>query len=165
MEHTTDFTRGPIVGPLLRFSLPILLALFLQALYGAVDLLVVGKYAMAQDVSGVAVGSQIMGTITNLVSSFAMGTTILLGHKIGAGNREDGGRIIGTSIVFFLSVGALLTALVPMSSGLMATAMQAPEEAFALTKSYIRVCGAGFLIITAYNLLGSIFRGRRVCSQ
>ena len=73
MEHTTDFTRGPIVGPLLRFSLPILLALFLQALYGAVDLLVVGKYAMAQDVSGVAVGSQIMGTITNLVSSFAMG--------------------------------------------------------------------------------------------
>ena len=159
MEHTTDFTRGPIVGPLLRFSLPILLALFLQALYGAVDLLVVGKYAMAQDVSGVAVGSQIMGTITNLVSSFAMGTTILLGHKIGAGNREDGGRIIGTSIVFFLSVGALLTALVPMSSGLMATAMQAPEEAFAETRRYIMICGAGSVMIVAYNVLGSIMRG------
>ena len=28
-----------------------------QALYGAVDLLVVGKYASAQDVSGAAVGS------------------------------------------------------------------------------------------------------------
>ena len=83
MEKTTDFTRGPIVVPLLKFSLPILLALFLQALYGAVDLMVVGKYAMAEDVSGVAVGSQIMVTITNLVSSFAMGTTIFLGQKIG----------------------------------------------------------------------------------
>ena len=51
-----DFTRGPIVGPLLRFSMPILFALFLQALYGAVDLMVVGKFALAQDVSGVAAG-------------------------------------------------------------------------------------------------------------
>ena len=50
------FTRGPIVGPLLRFSMPILFALFLQALYGAVDLMVVGKFALAQDVSGVAAG-------------------------------------------------------------------------------------------------------------
>ena len=72
MNNDADFTTGPIVGPLLRFSLPILLALFLQALYGAVDLLVVGKYATAADVSGVAVGSQIMMTITNLISAFAM---------------------------------------------------------------------------------------------
>ena len=51
-EQIKDFTRGPILGPLLAFSMPILLALCLQALYGAVDLLVVGKYALAQDVSG-----------------------------------------------------------------------------------------------------------------
>ena len=57
MNKNADFTRGPIVGPLIRFSLPILLALFLQALYGAVDLMVVGQYARAEDVSGVAVGS------------------------------------------------------------------------------------------------------------
>ena len=94
MNKETDFTNGPIVGPLLRFSLPILLALFLQALYGAVDLLVVGKYAAAADVSGVAIGSQIMMTMTNLISSFAMGTTILLGQKIGEGDRASGGRII-----------------------------------------------------------------------
>ena len=56
MKHTMAFTRGPIVGPLLRFSMPILFALFLQALYGAVDLMVVGKFALAQDVSGVAAG-------------------------------------------------------------------------------------------------------------
>ena len=50
-----------------------LFALFLQALYGAVDLMVVGKFALAQDVSGVAVGSQIMHTVTGLISSLAMG--------------------------------------------------------------------------------------------
>ena len=48
MERTMDFTRGPIVGPLLKFSMPILFALFLQALYGAVDLMVVLWHKMSQ---------------------------------------------------------------------------------------------------------------------
>ena len=159
MNDHTDFTKGPIVGPLLRFSLPILLALFLQALYGAVDLLVVGKYAAPADVSGVAVGSQIMMTITNLISSFAMGTTILLGQKLGEGDRASGGRIIGTSIVLFFAVGVALTALIPLLSGALAQAMNAPAEAFAETKRYIAICGGGSVMIVAYNVLGSVMRG------
>lgn len=159
LEQIRDFTKGPILGPLLAFSMPVLLALFLQALYGAVDLLVVGKYALAEDVSGVAVGSQIMHTVTGLVSSFAMGTTVLLGQKIGAGKQDEGGRIIGTSAAFFLLMGAALTALLPLLSGALARAMNAPAEAFSRTKQYIAVCGLGSVMIVAYNVLGSILRG------
>ena len=56
------------------FALPVLFALFLQAMYGAVDLMIVGKFASSADVSAVSTGSQIMMTLTSLVSSFAMGT-------------------------------------------------------------------------------------------
>ena len=159
MGRETDFTKGPIVRQLLLFSVPILFALFLQALYGAVDLLVVGKFATAEDVSGVAVGSQIMMTVTNLISSFAMGTTILLGQKLGEGDRESCGRIIGTSVVTFLVVGIAMTALLPLLSGALASAMNAPPEAFDETKRYIAICGAGSVMIIAYNVLGSIMRG------
>ncbi len=158
-QKINDFTVGPILGPLLSFSMPILFALFLQALYGAVDLLIVGKYAFAQDVSGVAVGSQIMHTLTNLVSSFAMGTTILLGQNIGAGNRAAGGKIIGTSILLFASVGLVMTAAIPILSGVLASLMNAPTEAFEETKQYISICGLGSVMIVAYNVLGSIMRG------
>ena len=158
-ERIRDFTKGPILGPLLAFSMPILLALFLQALYGAVDLLVVGKYAAARDVSGVAVGSQIMQTVTGLVSSFAMGTTVLLGQMIGAGRREEGGAVIGTSVTVFFLVGASLTGLMPLLSGPMARAMNAPEEAFGQTRQYIAICGLGSVMRVAYNVLGSILRG------
>ena len=159
MKKETDFTSGPILGPLLRFSMPILLALFLQALYGAVDLLVVGLYATPRDVSGVAIGSQIMMTYTHLVSSFAMGTTILLGQKIGEGNSESGGRIIGTSVMTFLLIGLISTALLPLFSGSLALVMNAPAEAFAETKQYIVICGFGSIMIIAYNVLGSVMRG------
>ena len=158
-QKINDFTVGPILGPLLSFSMPILFALFLQALYGAVDLLIVGKYAFAQDVSGVAVGSQIMHTLTSLVSSFAMGTTILLGQNIGAGNRAAGGKIIGTSILLFASVGLVMTAAIPILSGVLASLMNAPTEAFEETKQYISICGLGSVMIVAYNVLGSIMRG------
>lgn len=87
MKKQNDFTEGKILGPLLMFVLPVLFALFLQAMYGAVDLLVVGKFAGSEDVSAVSTGSQIMMTLTNLVSSLAMGLTIFLGQKIGE-NRD-----------------------------------------------------------------------------
>ena len=45
MEKNTSFTEGKIMQPLLLFAVPVLLALFLQAMYGAVDLLIVGKFA------------------------------------------------------------------------------------------------------------------------
>lgn len=154
-----NFTSGPILGPLIRFSLPILLALFLQALYGAVDLFVVGKFALDEDVSGVAVGSQIMTMFTNLISSFSMGATVLLGRKIGEGDRESGGRIIGTSILMFMTVGLVLTAAIPLLSGHLTALMQAPEESFLNTREYIFVCGAGSIMIVAYNAIGSIMRG------
>ena len=90
MRQETNFTEGKILSPLIRFMVPVFLAMFLQSMYGAVDLLIVGQFARSADVSAVSTGSQIMMTITNLVTSFAMGTTILLGQRIGEGRgRED----------------------------------------------------------------------------
>lgn len=105
--------------PLLLFAVPVLLALFLQAMYGAVDLLIVGKFASSADVSAVSTGSQIMTTLTNLVSSFAMGTTILLGQQIGSGKKEEGGRTVGTAILLFAGIAVIKSVIhcSPCSSG------------------------------------------------
>ena len=154
-----DFTTGRIVLPLLRFVGPVFLALFLQSMYGAVDLMIVGRFANAADVSAVATGSQITMTITNLISSLAMGMTILIGERIGMGKQEESGKIAGSGILFFAAVGVVFTLLVSLLSPQIASVMQAPKEAFDLTTSYIRICGLGTVIIVAYNLIGSIFRG------
>lgn len=97
-QQENTFVQGKILQPLIVFALPVLFTLFLQAMYSAVDLLIVGKFASPADVSAVSTGSQIMMTLTNLVSSFAMGTTILLGQQIGCGERKNGGRTVGTAI-------------------------------------------------------------------
>lgn len=145
--------------PLILFAFPVLLALFLQAMYGAVDLLIVGKFASSADVSAVSTGSQIMTTLTNLISSFAMGTTILLGQQIGSGKREEGGKTVGTAIVMFAAIAIVMSVIMVIFAPQISGLMNAPEEAFEKTVAYIRICGGGMLVIVAYNLIGCIFRG------
>lgn len=159
MKAQKNFTEGKILGPLLQFALPVLFALFLQSLYGAVDLMIVGKFAEPADVSGVSTGSQIMMTLTNLVSSLSMGMTVFLGQKIGEKNAAEGGKIVANGIILFFIIGIVLTIFISACSGLLASIMNAPEEAYDMTVSYVRICGTGAIIIISYNLIGSIFRG------
>ena len=159
MEKNTTFTQGKILQPLILFALPVLFALFLQAMYGAVDLLIVGKFAASADVSAVSTGSQIMMTLTNLVSSFAMGTTILLGQQIGCGERKKGGRTVGTAIVMFAVITLVMTVALVLFAPQISSIMNAPAEAFDKTVSYVRICGAGIFFIVAYNMLSALFRG------
>ena len=159
MKRETTFTEGKILQPLILFAFPVLLALFLQAMYGAVDLLIVGKFASSADVSAVSTGSQIMMTLTNLVSSFAMGTTVLLGQQIGSGKKEEGGRTVGTAIVLFAGIAIVMTTVLVLFAPQISRIMHAPTEAFDKTVAYVRICGGGMLVIVAYNLIGCIFRG------
>lgn len=159
MEQNASFTEGKILKPLILFAFPVLLALFLQAMYGAVDLLIVGKFASSADVSAVSTGSQIMTTLTNLISSFAMGATILLGQQIGSGEKEEGGCTVGTAICMFAGIAVVMSVFMVVFAPWLSAVMNAPEEAFSKTVSYIRICGGGMLVIVAYNLIGCIFRG------
>ena len=159
MENSLDFTKGKIIPSLFKFVVPVFFALFLQSMYGAVDLMIVGKFAHAADVSAVATGSQITLTLTSLISSLAMGMTIMIGEKIGMGEPDRGGQIIGSGIMLFGAVGIAMTLLTAVLAPQLAAVMQAPQEAFTLTTSYIRICGLGMIVIIAYNLIGSVFRG------
>ena len=159
MNEKTNFTQGRILLPLMRFALPVMFAMFLQAMYGAVDLFVVGKFATPEDVSAVSTGSMIMMTLANIMTSMAMGTTIYFGQQIGMGKTKKGGEIIGASIALFAMLGLVMSILIPIFSTGIANIMQAPADAFDKTVAYCRICGGGMIAIVAYNLIGAIFRG------
>lgn len=159
MSETIQFTEGKIVKPLIGFALPVLFAMCLQSLYGAVDLLVVGQFGTAADVSAVATGSQMMQMVTVIITGLAMGSTILLGQVIGSGRKEKAGDVIGCSICFFFLLAIGITIGMLFVTEPFTVLMHAPQEAFSKTAGYVRICSMGTLFIVAYNVLGSIFRG------
>lgn len=158
-EKEHNFTQGPILPALLKFALPVLLALLLQAMYGAVDLQVVGRFGAAADISAVSTGSEIMRTLTMILTGLSMGITVLLGQKLGEGKPEEAGRTVGSGVCLFGVLALAMTAAALAGAPALARLMRAPADAFAGTVTYVRICAGGSVFIVAYNLLGSIFRG------
>jgi len=159
MKTISDFTEGPILGPLLKFAFPILFAMFLQTMYGAVDLIVIGQFCDAAAVSAVSNGSHIMQTITFVITGISLGVTIILGQKIGEKKLKEGGQIIGNGIVLFIIIAIVASVFLIATTPLWILALRIPDQAIAPCKSYLILCGAGIIFIVAYNLLGAIFRG------
>lgn len=159
MKKEASFTEGPILSPLLCFTVPVLAALFLQAMYGAVDLLVVGQFGSPADVSAVSTGSQIMHTVTGLVTNLSMGATILLGQKLGQKRRDEAGYVVGSAVTLFAIIAIMLTAVMLIAARPISSVMRAPVEAFEQTVTYVLICSSGAVLIVAYNVLGAVFRG------
>ncbi len=159
MSEIKDFTQGRVFKPLIRFATPILCAMFLQVMYGAVDLIIVGQFSTSADVSSTATGAQVMLALTFIVNGLAMGITILMGQKIGQKKLSEIGHIIGSGIGIFIILGTILTFALALLSRQAATIMHSPPEAFEGTALYIKICGGASLFIVAYNLIGAIFRG------
>ena len=159
MRDGGDFTKGSILKKLIAFMLPILGALVLQAAYGAVDLLVVGRFGSTSGLSAVSTGSQVLNLVTFVVTQFAMGITVLIARYLGEKRRESIGAVVGGGVVVFGLISAGLFLILVFLARPISVLMQAPEEAVDLTVSYVRICGGGIFFIVAYNLLSAIFRG------
>ena len=159
MNNNADFTQGSILKKLFRFMLPILGALVLQAAYGAVDLLVVGRFGTTSGLSAVSTGSQVLNLVTFVVTQLAMGVTVLIARYIGEKREKEIGAVLGGAGVVFSILAAGLFVLLVFFARPISVLMQAPQEAVALTTSYVRICGCGIVFIVAYNLLAAVFRG------
>ena len=154
-----DFTQGSILKKMIKFMIPILGALVLQAMYGAVDLMIVGQFGTTSGLSGISTGSNIMNLATFVVAGLAMAVTVQISKYIGMKNEEMIGRLLGATIALFSVISVVVSVVLIVFAPQLSVLMQAPEEALDLTVQYVRICGAGFLLITAYNTISSVFRG------
>ena len=158
-ENKNDFTQGSITSKLLRFMIPILGALILQAMYGAVDILVVGRFGTTAGISGVSTGSNIVNLITFTITGLTMGVTVVMGQYMGEKKPEKVGQVVGGAICLFLVLAFIIAVVMLILARPLAVLMQAPDEALDLTVLYVRICGGRIFFIIAYNVISSIFRG------
>lgn len=158
-NENADFTQGSILKKLVAFMIPILGALILQAAYGAVDLIVVGRYGSTSGLSGVSTGSQVLNLVTFAVTQLAMGITVLIARYLGEKRPQEIGAVIGGATLVFAGISVVLFILMVGFAHPISVLMQAPEEAVDLTTMYVRICGGGIFFIVAYNVLSAIFRG------
>ena len=152
-------TTGSVAKNILYFSLPYFFSYFLQTLYGMADLFIIGQFEGAASITAVSIGSQVMHMLTVMIVGLAMGTTVTIAQAVGA---EDGLRVrkaIGTTAVLFFVVSIVLAIVLIVLRGSITGVMETPFEAASGTQAYLLICFLGIPLITAYNIIASIFRG------
>lgn len=158
-QKELSFTEGAVASSLVRFALPVLGALILQSAYGAVDLLVVGMFGDAASISAVGTGSVFMQMVTFIITSLAMGSTVIIAQHIGEKKPQKAGDAVGTTIILFAILGVILTILLEIFAKNIVHILQVPAESIEKTILYIQICSGGILVIIAYNVISSILRG------
>lgn len=152
-------TEGNIASALFRFAVPFLIANALQSLYGAADLFVVGRYCAAESVAAVSTGTQVTQIITSLATGLTLGGTILVGQYMGSRDYDRVKEMIGTTFTVFAAAALVLTALLLAFKEPVLTMLDTPAESFALTDTYVTICGLGTIFICGYNAISAVLRG------
>lgn len=159
MHMEKNLTTGSVFKNVILFSLPYLLAYFLQTLYGMADLFIIGQFENVAGTTAVSIGSQVMHMLTVMIVGLAMGTTVSIGQASGAGDRKQAAKDVGNTVMLFMVVSVTLMAVLLALVHLIASAMSTPTEAMDGTVAYLTICFIGIPFITAYNIISSIFRG------
>ncbi len=159
MEQENRLTSGNLFHEMMRFSIPYLIASFLQTFYGMADLFITGQFNSAAPVSAVSIGSQVTHMLTVIIVGLAMGTTVSISHAIGGNNKKQASRIIGNSVVVFALAAVIGTVLLLFNISNLLNLLQTPSEAMESAQQYLLICFIGIPFIVAYNVISSIYRG------
>ncbi len=159
MAGQRDLTRGNLITTLLSFALPYIGANFLQALYGAADLMIVGYFCDSSVVSAVATGSQLLQTLIFFITGLTVSATVLIGKAFGAKQYENIVKIINTMTICFIVAAIFLSTFIIIFDRTLLNLLRTPSEAYISTAEYIFICSLGLIFIFAYNAISAVLRG------
>ena len=83
-----DILKGPLVGNLIAFSLPLAATSILQQLFNSADTAVVGRFDNAQALAAVGTNGEIISLFVSLFTGLSIGANVLIASYIGMGRRE-----------------------------------------------------------------------------
>ena len=150
-----DFTRGNILGHLVRFGAPFLLSNFLQALYSVTDMWAVGNYSTIEAQAGVTNGGQITNVVVMMVTGLTVGGTILVGQYYGAKREKDISRTIGTLFTVLGLMAVAFTAAVILLADPILRMILTPEPAMGEARAFLKICMLGNLFVFGYNAVAA----------
>lgn len=158
-QRVQNLTKGNIYKTLAVFALPYLMANFIQALYGAVDMMVVGWFNDAAVVAAVSIGTQMMQIVISFVAGLTMGGTIIIAQYYGGGREKDTVETISTMLTLFAIAALLMTLALFLLAAPFLGLLKTPAESFASAMDYVRICACGIFFIFGYNALAAMLRG------
>lgn len=154
----TDFTKGPIVRPLILFAVPVLLGIVFQRLYNVFDTMLVGRFIDKTALAAVGASGIIFNLFITICNGFSNGFGIVIGQKYGAENQDELKKAIAGAYLFAIIISIILTALGIIFINPILRLIQVPEELFPQARTYLLILTMGLVLTVMYNVFTNILR-------
>lgn len=151
-------TEGPLLGKIIRYVIPLMLTHMLQVFYSVADMMVVDLSNEADAVGAVGTTIPFVNLIINLCIGFATGTTVVLGHALGARDEEGSSRTVHTSVLLSLGLGIIGAVIGISLSRPILSVMGATGSVLDLATTYINIYLLGLPFIAVSTYIAAIFR-------
>lgn len=156
--RTADFTQGGIIGKIVAFAVPIVLAEMLQNLYNTVDSMVVGNFVGDKALAAVSVCSAISQMVVGFFNGMSIGASVIAARYFGSGERERLGASMRSAFAFAVVLGLLLSIVGIFAAPGLLSLISVPAEVYGDAVVYLRIYLAGILFTVAYNVAAGLLR-------
>ena len=156
--YEIDMINGPILMPILKFTLPLMLSGILQLLFNAADVIVVGKFAGDEALAAVGSTGALTSLIINLFMGLAVGANVVAAKAYGAQDFKAMSQTVHTSMLISLIGGAALTVVGVIFAPTFLRWMDSPDNVIGLASVYLRIYFCGMLATMFYNFGAAILR-------
>ena len=140
-----DLTKGPVMGSMLRFAIPMILGNLLQQCYNIADTLIVGKYLGKNALAAVGSSFTLMTFLTSILLGLCMGSGAVFSIRFGQQDEAGLNESVCASFVLIGGLTLLLNILSFLCLNGIQIFLRVPDEVWGIIRNYERIPCSYFL--------------------
>jgi putative MATE family efflux protein len=148
MEHSKQLGEEKISKLLLKFSIPAITGMVVNALYNVVDRIFVGQGVGKDAIAGITIGFPLMIVMMAFGMLIGLGATSLISIRLGEHNKPEAERIVGNAFSLLVGISLVLTALGIIYLNPLLISFGASAKVLPFARDYLRII-----------LFGGVFQG------
>lgn len=155
MDQQTALGKLPVGKLLLKYSIPAIIGMIVNALYNVVDRMFIGNIPGIGEaaIAGVVITMPIVTIILGFSMLVGIGTTSYISIKLGEYKREEAERALGNGFIVASIMGIILMIIGLLCADNLLEIFGGDEVTIPYGEAYINI----FLLGTIFNVLGFTF--------
>lgn len=148
MDNSKQLGEGGIGRLLLKFSLPAITGMLVNALYNVVDRIFVGRGVGSLAIAGITVSFPVMIVLMAFSMLIGIGATSLISIRLGERRKEEAERTLGNALVLLVLIAAVLSFLFQVFLEPVLSVFGASEVVMPYAADYLRVILTGNVLMS-----------------
>ena len=158
MSQAGDLTSGPMLKKIILFSLPLAASSFLQLLFNAADVVVVGRFVGSAALAAVGSNGALINLLVNLFVGLSLGANVVAARCFGARDEKGVQDTVHTAVALGLVSGVLLAVVGFCTARGLLELMSCPEDVISLSTLYLKIYFIGMPMTMLYNFSSALLR-------